>query len=140
MADLLTAITQIQAAFRANVPGLKQVPDMPPEKASDYPFVVTFPNTGRHTWEMAGYRRDFHNLIIELHVARKDLPLDLRNAVLFAEKIPNALKTAERAGGLADISSFGVMNYTFGGMLWDDIETVGFRWTLADVMIETTVT
>ncbi len=128
MASLLNAIIQIQTAFVANIPGLAQVPEMPPEDAGAFPFLVTFPQTGTHSWRAAGQRVDIHTIAIELHVGRKDLPLDIRKALHYAELIPGALKTAEIAGEVSDVMLFEEGNYLFGPMLWGGVETVGFHW------------
>ena len=131
------ALLDIQKAIRANTDGLKQVPNRPPEKAADYPFVVTYPESGNQEWSDYNHRVDTHTAVIELHIARKDLPIDVEWALTFIESIPAALKTAEKAGNLGNITGFGALEYTFGPMSWGGVDTLGVRWTLSDIVIHT---
>jgi hypothetical protein len=138
MAELNSAIEQIMAAIRKyTAPTVRHAPDYAPEDASAYPFVVCYPGTGTSTWEMYNARNDLHNLVIELHVQRKTLPTDIERVLQFCESIPAALKTAEKAGEMGAIDSFGTMTYVFGPMAWgsEDTNTLGFRWVLNEVLI-----
>ena len=130
MSDLNTAIEQLMAAFRERVVGLKEAPVYPEPTASNFPFLVIFPNTGSNNWKLAGHRNDTHNLQIQLHVSLTNLPVDVKQAIGFVEQIPSAVKDAEDAGDLSAISLPMDMNYTFGAMKWASADTIGFTWTL----------
>lgn len=138
MAELNSAIEQIQAAIRKYVAGVKHAPDYAPEKPEDFPFVVTYPGTGGSEWQMYNERTDTHNLVIEIHVQRKQLPTDIERVVLLYEPVAAALKTAEKAGELGAIDNFENLTYTFGPMAWasEEPNTLGFHCILNGVMIK----
>jgi len=137
MAELNTALEQIQAAMRKYTSGIQSIPDYAPEDNKAFPFLVTFPGTGQAEWRSISERHDTHNIVMQLHVARKNLPYDIAAAVGFVEAIPAAMKTAEAAGELGAIENFSVMTYEFGPMAWasEEANTVGFTWIISGVLI-----
>ena len=138
MATLEAAIAAIQTSI-ASISGIRSAPALPPEKmtAGVFPFVVAYPDTGTVEVNTPGEMKFLHNIVIEIHVARKDLPRDVDTLYPYAESVPNKIFTDVTFGGA--IQTFGALSYTFGVLNWGDgdtaIQTIGFRWTMEDVKI-----
>src|SRR3989304_9592417 len=75
MATLDDAITQA-ITYIGSLSGINLAPTDPPESADDFPFVVGYPGDGEWIETPAGLKTGLHNIIIELHVARKDPPFE----------------------------------------------------------------
>jgi len=126
MATLSNAIAQVQSLVRG-LAGVRDAPDYPPEKASAFPFAVAYPGTGRWVGGApAGEKRGLHTIIVELHVARKDLPRDVEGAMGYVESIPNAILNAPTLSGTVD--TVNEIRYTFGALNYGDLQTIGYRF------------
>ena len=140
MATLQAAITQIQAQVAA-ISGIRKAPDEPPAQINQFPFAVCFSERGEYeTGSPTGNMRGLHDIVIELHVARKDLPRDYRSAMQFAKSIPNAIFSANAARTLTAISTHGEITYEFGQLDWGDTPTLGFRFVIEDVKTQDALT
>lgn len=140
MASLETVITQVQA-YLAGVSGIRKAPSKPPDQINLFPFAVTYPFTGRWTMAPAGSKTGLHDLVIELHVARKDLPRDYALAIAFAESIPNELflRLKDDSKWNGTIDTFGDVTYEFLPMTYGGVETLGWRFTVENVKIQSNV-
>jgi hypothetical protein len=138
MATLQAFIDQVQDAVGA-LSGIRGAPDEPPEAINVYPFAVAFAGTGDYE-QQKGKMRGNHNVIVELHVARKDLARDVAAAMAYAKSIPNAIYAAQEDGSLAASSYIGRISYTFGPMAWAGVPTLGFRFEIEGVRTEDTIT
>jgi hypothetical protein len=80
-----------------------------------FPFTVAYEGAG--TWELsAGQKRWIGDVIVELHMARKDLPRDVAKAAYYSDKVPNAILkefTSDLLGGtteaITSINSSGIV-------------------------------
>lgn len=125
--SLAGAITALQTAVGA-IDGIKQAPGVPPEKLSQFPFAVAYPGTGRIVMQPTGWYQAFHTIVLELHLARKDLPRDIAAALPYVELIP-AVINANRTLGGAVTTIDGDISYQFAQLDWvGDIQTIGFRF------------
>lgn len=129
---LQSAIAGAQTIVGA-ISGIRSAPAYPPEELSVFPFAVAY--SGGGTWEFgpAGDKKGLHNIIVELHVQRKDLARDVTAAMAYSDSIPNALMLDTTLGGNA--STFGRITYVFGPLGYGGIDTIGFRFTIEAVKI-----
>ena len=139
MADeLKNAVLAVQATLRT-VTGIRGAPDYPPEQipAEYFPFAVAYPGSGVSTFHVPGERLFLGEIVVELHVSRKDLPNAARSAMGFADSIPNALMVDPTIDG--KVETFGGIDQSFGELGWGDLPTLGFRFILRGVKIRVTL-
>lgn len=121
------------------VSGIRKAPDEPPEDMSVFPFAVAWPGETRHEYNVPGERKTLMNIVLELHVARKDLPRDYATLIPYADSIPNAIMDDQTLGGVVDtfwridVAELGILN-------WNTVQTIGYRFTLVDVKLRTAIT
>lgn len=140
MATLQDAITQA-AALVAGLTGIKGAPANPTEQISQFPFCQVYPGEGTASFGVIGERLNLDTIIIELHVARKDLPRDVAAALPYVDTIPNVLMD----GVLDDkwsatIDTFENVTWTFGALNWAGQETLGFRFSVNGVKRRVNIT
>jgi len=87
MATLQAVIDQIQDEIGA-LSGIRAAPHEPPESMSAYPFAVAFVKSGNWTLgKPAGCMTGLHDIVVELHIARKDLARDYAAAMAYAKSV-----------------------------------------------------
>lgn len=139
--SLEAALDAIQTAC-ASVSGVLFAPTKPPEQPNDFPFVVTYPTSFGHKQSPMGMITYLYDIVVELHVARSDLPNDVDLALPYAESIPNAVYDCLNDNTAAQGEGTG----RFGALSWgideygNDIPTIGFSWTFAQVKIQKAIT
>lgn len=130
MADLSAVIAQVATKLAA-VSGIRKAPANPEEQMNVFPFAVVYPGDGESTFGVPGERLSLDSIVIEVHIARKDLPRDVATSLPFADSVPNALMsdmiTTQWAGTIDTFESIG---WTFTSLGWGGIETLGFRFTV----------
>lgn len=130
MADLsgiVDAITNILSGLE----GIKGLPDDPPEQMNQFPFGVVYAGNGE--WNLGAPTTVWgtHNIIVELHVARKDLPRDVSRAMVYADSIPKAIIAAHAYDRIDNtVVMLNKIAYEFRALGWGDAETLGFRFTV----------
>lgn len=139
MSDLQDAVYEIAASMR-EVSGVKNAPNEPPENTENFPFVAVFPGTGLIRAEGHGDKTGLHNIDIELHVKRKDLPIDIRIATPFINSIANQILSDRQNGNYSHINTFGDITYEFSPLMWGATKTLGYRITVNDVKLRGTIT
>ena len=127
---LQDAINHIQDLTGA-VDGIRAAPDYPPEQSNVYPFCVAYMGTGEIGFDAGVGTAGIHSIVVELHVARKDLARDIAKAAPYVDSIPAALLADPTLGGTVEL--FENITYEFTPMQWDTVETVGFRFILNGV-------
>ena len=136
--DAIKAVQDIIGALS----GIHGAPDYPPENLNVFPFVVAYPGDGQHfvgtLVNNTGERKFLGQIIVELHVARKDLPTAVRASIGFGDSIPNLLLKNPTLN--STVSTFRAITQTFGELDWGDTPTLGYRFILEDVKIHTTIT
>jgi hypothetical protein len=133
--SLVDAIKDIQYTI-SSIPGIRSAPDDPPEDATAYPFVVAYAGSGEfRTGEPAGQMLYLGSIIVDLHVARKDLPRDAEKAMTYHESIPNDILEDTTLGGTIStcgpVSCSGLIAMSYGGQ-----DTLGLRFTVQNVKIQ----
>ena len=143
MATLQQAIDEIAADLGA-LTGIRGAPDEAPEQISVFPFLVTYASSGEWESDVPGNKRGLHTITVELHVARKDLPRDIAGAMAYSDSIPNALlkAIATTAGDRFNntIQTFNRVTYTFGTLGWAGVDTIGFRFRIEGVKMQSAIT
>lgn len=133
---LLDAVNEIIAEIQT-ISGIRRVPEQPPENNDQFPFAIVYPGTGSYHQAPAVVMTGLHNVTIELHVSRKDLPRDYSTVMNLIDKIPEELMKLHNAGGFSDLATFGDIEYSFGSMIWAGVDTLGVRYTMTDVKVQT---
>lgn len=133
------AIQEIVDEIR-NVRDLRSVPDAPPENNDVFPFAVVYPVSGTFEKQSWGWSVDLHNVAIELHVARKDLPRDFMQIVDVFDSIPNQLESGLQNDRFSTVDTWGNITYIFGALEWAGVETLGVTFTMESVKLIGTVT
>ncbi len=114
--------------------GIRTAPDFPLEQVGAFPFVVAYMGGGTFEKGEAGGIVERHDFIIELHIARKDLPRDIEKAVAYVDSIPAAIMADSTLGGT--VLQFESIVYEFAPeMFWDAVKTIGFRFTVTGAEI-----
>jgi len=130
------AITQAMAYVGA-VSGILQAPDPPIEQPGEFPFAVGYPGDGTFEGGPAGATTALHNIVIELHVARKDLPTDYSRAIPYVDSIPATLLSNLSSKWGSTISTFARISYRWGEMDYGGQKTLGIQFTVEGVKILT---
>ena len=126
--------------------GIKAAPDYLPENEQPFPFVIAYEGPGLWKFGVQGEKQSLLTIKIELHVARKDLPRDVAQAVFYSDTIPNAIMDGmldDQLGGtvetIGDIETSGLVflkYYTAQG----EGEHIGYIFTVRDVKIRSNIT
>ncbi len=122
------------------ISGIRRVPDEPPENNEQFPFLVGMPGEGTYTQGPAQVMKGLHDVRLELHVARKDLPRDYRQVMNLIDEIPYQLMKRLNDGGWSNLATFGVITYTFSFLEWANVDTLGVIYTITDVKVQTAIT
>jgi hypothetical protein len=120
MADIKTAIINLQDDLRT-IAGMRDAPYEPPDNIQHYPFCVVYPSGATGTiGAPAGQYRIVYELIIEVHVARKDMPRDYSKTAQHLENVMSKLLAEPTLGAQGTIvtefgdtisAQWGVMQY-----------------------------
>lgn len=129
LVDVVSAVvTQVRA-----ISGVKQAPDYPPEKAAEFPFAVVYPVQFTGEVETPLNIQMYYTIRTELHLARKDLPEDVRRLLPFAESGPKAI-----FNGLIDAGCHheGIEG-NYRSMRYGGVDTIGYEWDAVRVKVDT---
>lgn len=140
MAELQDAIDQISGTLR-DLPGLRKAYDDPPEQLSVFPASVVYVQSG--VWKMGpmGAKTGLHNLVVEVHFDREvDLARTIQAALKFADSVPNAILVAFLADELPALQTFEDITFEFGPLGWGGKSTLGFRWIIRNIKMQSTIT
>ena len=117
---------------------IRRVPDEPPETNSQFPFAVVYPIRGTYAGGPPGLMKGLHGVVIELHVARKDLPRDYDKVMDIIDQIPEQLLSAMKNGRFNYLDTFDVIEYEFGALSWAGVDTLGVTYTMTNTKVQTT--
>ena len=118
---------------------IRRVPDAPPENNSQFPFVIVYPMRGTYFGGPPGLVTGLHGIVIELHIARKDLPRDFDDVMDLFDELPNELFKSLKDAEFSAIMTFGNIEYEFGPLMYADVETIGVTYTMTEVKVMTTL-
>jgi hypothetical protein len=141
MPELQDAIAQAQKYIRA-LDGIKSAPENPPDSVNVYPFVICFPGTGIVKFGPTGAREGLHSIVIEVHMNRANLPHAVEKVLPFGDSIPNLLmdKLLNDNKWNYTVDTFRDVSYVFGPLGYGDTPTIGWRFTVNEVKIVSTIT
>ena len=118
--------------------GIRKAPDSPPDKLSHYPFAVAYPGTGTITKMSSGWKKGLHTIILEIHVARKDMARDVATLIDYEDSLMDLLWTDSNSGLNSTVDTITEVRFQFGALDYDDIPTIGWRFEI-DLKIQDTV-
>lgn len=127
------ALQAIRDKIRGADLDIRDVPDRVPDNATVFPFVVVWLAGGSYQDKMQGTRTGLHRIYVDLIVDRKDLGRSLERITQLVEQIPAllmndpALKDYE---GVAQIDTINGITYEFRSLIYGDVETIGYRFTI----------
>ena len=133
--SLIGIIQAIQDTVGA-VTGIRAAPDYPPENLNSiFPFSVCFPDTGEYDVGPGGVSvyRALHNIRLQIHFSRTDLPKSLEAAIPYGDSIAKALIIDPQVNDSCD--TIGNITYTFGPLAWGEpaIATIGWDFVINNV-------
>lgn len=131
---LQDAINGLQAIVRG-VTGIKGAPGYAPEKLGVSMMAVCYPGEGEISIRVTGEMQGLHELVLEIHAPRKNLPTDIEAMVNFGDSVPKAILADQSLGGNAD--TIGSIGYRFGAMTYNGEPTIGWRFTVKGVKLRT---
>ena len=134
MATVKECILEIQVEIR-KVSGINSAPDFPPDKMAVYPFVVTYPESGTIDAVFGSGTKGLHNIVIEVHLARKMLAVTVENAIAFVDSVPDELFKSLYDGDYTKFDTFQRLTYELAAMEWGGIETLGIRFVMEGVKV-----
>ena len=114
--------------------GIRKAPHEPTESIKVFPFSRAYAGEGVIEVGAIGTDRALHSIVVEIHVARTDLPRDVAKAMPYVDSVPAALLADPTLGGT--VSTFGRIRYRFGPMGVGGEDTIGFRFWLEDVKVQ----
>lgn len=141
--DQEDAILQVVSII-SGLSGIKSAPDYAPEQINGdmFPFAVAYPGTGEHIVgtlvNNTGERKFLGSIVLEIHVARSDLPTAIQASIGFGDSVPNILLKNPTLNGR--ISTFASITQTFGELDWGDTKTLGYHFVINGVKQLTTIT
>ncbi len=139
MATIKDAIQEIVDELK-NLRDLRNVPDAPPEGNDRFPFVVVYPASGEFQKMSYGFMTNLHNINIELHVERKDLPRDFKKVVDIYDQIPKQLELGLEESRFSAVSTWETISYIgTDPMEYAGVDTLGVIFTMENVKILDTV-
>lgn len=138
--SLLGIIQAIQDTV-GGVTGIRAAPDYPPENLNSVlPASLCFPDTGVYSEGPGGVSAylALHNIRLQIHFSRADLPHAIQVAIPYGDTIAKALLIDPQINN--SCSTFDKVNYIFGPLKWGDIDTIGWDFTLTNVKEEASTT
>lgn len=127
----------------ANITGIKGADEYLPEALpTTENWVVIYPGSTTFIGgQPAGCMTSLYSVVIEIHTPRNNLPQAIKKVMPYYDDIPNALfdelfdtKFTSTVDTFESIDCTGLISMSYAG-----VETVGFRYTVKNVKIITTV-
>lgn len=117
----------------ADISGIRAAPVYPPDAMSVYPFAVCYARSGVYQIGPPEVMTGLHTVVIEVHVARKDLARDVAGVIGYADAVPAAIFAALADGTLTSTLTIATIRYEFGPLGWAGVDTLGYRFYLEGV-------
>lgn len=121
-------------------------PPYPPEQIPEdyFPFSIVYPGNGVHTFNTPEERLFLGEIIVEIHVGRTDLPVDVESVIEFGDTVPHAIMADLKSNSSTlrgvVMDTFGPISSRFGGLGWGSkAQTIGFRFIISEVKIRSTL-
>lgn len=129
MAQSLVGAIQRLQQIAAGIAGVKAAPDYPPEAMPQFPFVISYPESGWSEDKDAGWGQDVHVIVTEAHYSRVLLPTAVQAALSFWEAFTQALAQDPTLNGTCETVIPGPdgITYRFGRLTYAGEEHVGWQ-------------
>lgn len=130
--SLQTAITRISAIL-GDISGIKSAPEQPPESSSAFPFGIVYPDSGQIEAEYSFTSKAIHNLAIEVHFNRSNLPQAVKEMVPVITLIKQALIEDPTLAGTVDTivaTSENRIEYTVINADYAGVQTLVLRFVV----------
>lgn len=112
----------------STIDGIRSAPQRIPEGANPFPFAVAHLSTGTFQLDAASLKVGLHDIMIELHVQRQNLPYDYDEIEPLVDECASAwltkLKNKGNANGFSSMHHFEAISYTLETGEWAGIETL----------------
>ena len=127
--SLVKAIAYIQKQM-LEIEGMLESQTYPPDKIGSYPFSTCYPGAGvLALGDPQGAARGEHSLVLEIHVARKDLPGDTERVWPFFDRVSDKLNGDETLGDTVD-TIVGNITYQFTQLGYFGTQTIGWQFVI----------
>lgn len=142
--DIDKVVSAIQKIVRG-IEGIREAPDTPPETITKYPYAVCYPRQGTYKLGAPPTLKGMHSIWLEIHMARKDMPRDIERTMKYIRIIPDAIFDAYRdsesdlKAAIGPMGTITEIEYNYGVLSWLGTDTVGIRFYLNDIKIQTAV-
>jgi len=133
----ITAVVRAVQDLVLSISGIASAPDFPPESPNVFPFVVCYPSSGNFGGFPTGTMTGLHNVIVELHINRKNMPLDMEKLQTYIEAIPKKLLGSPTLSGT--VQTYNGINYSINAVTWANVETVAVIYTINNLKIQETL-
>jgi len=137
MALLKNALKEIIDVLQT-ISGIRYAPDVLVENSNEqFPFAVVYPLAGLFNTRTSSVQmKGLHEINIELHVARVDLPRDFATLMDLIDEIPYQLMKKRLAGSFTNIEAFDEITYIFGPLTWANVDTLGVTYTMTVAKVQ----
>ena len=128
MATVSTVISNLQTVV-GGIAGIRKAPTEPPENMNAFPFAVAYVGSGNLGGSAHGRRLRIgtHELVVEIHLQRIDLPRAVAAAMPYLELFQTAIAADPTLSGT--VSAITEINYEFGALpSYGGVETLGFEF------------
>lgn len=126
-----------------SISGISLAPVYVPEEAKQFPIaIVYFGQGGIQQQGPPELRTALHPIMIELHVSLQNAGLEraVEQATPYVDSIPNALFKALKDGEWSTIQTFERIEDSFGEMVYGNLLTMGWLFTMINVKTQTEIT
>jgi len=121
------AIARVQTLVGA-ISGVAAAPTTLPGKLTQFPFALIYPGSGSWTTEAATAKRYEGELILELHVAYKELGRSSDLLASYVESVVNELADDPTLSGTVATIQWPVRFDGLVGRNYGDVETLAYVW------------
>lgn len=127
------AINAIQDEVSA-ITSLRLKPDYAPERIAVFPAIITYARNGHAVTGEYGIAEYRHNIVSEVHIARKDLERDLATLMPFIEDVIEELTLGDTTLG-AIVEEFDRISYEVGPSKYADADTLCIRFVISNILM-----
>jgi hypothetical protein len=127
--SLKAAIEDVQTTI-ASITGVAAAPLSPPDAPSgQWPLSIAFPRLGSITGGGSQQVVGLHTIICQIHYSRSDLARAYVGIIPYLESVIEAVLADPTLGGTVTTIN-GELAYTFGGMTFAGIDTIGWEFEI----------
>jgi hypothetical protein len=130
LVELSTIIKAIQDVARG-LTGMRAAPPYPPESPADFPFAVTYPDSGTSDLHSGNFITNLPEVVTEIHLSALDLAATAERAYPYLELFGKAIMDDIYLSSALTAGEGGVrspIRYEFGYLSYFGHPTVGWRF------------